>query len=85
MESFDTIGALLGFGAGAVAGYGFALRAMMPAMLAAKVAPLEIMTEKLQEEINEVRAQLKVEQEFNARVQAKILGLEHDNAKGSES
>lgn len=76
--SFNAVETLLGFGAGCGAGYGFALRVIVPAMLAAKVAPLEVKQEALEKEIADLGTRLDAEVAFNLSLQQKLFGVEGD-------
>ena len=67
--------ALLGYGAGCISGYGFAIRVLMPNMIAAKVAPLEVKIEELEKAQKALSKKLEEEHAFSDKLQAKLLQL----------
>ncbi len=77
-EAFNTVELLTGFGAGCAAGYGFAMRVLLPSMLASKVKPLEVMIKNMQDDLEDIAAKLQAETEFNHMIQEKLFGLDND-------
>lgn len=82
---FNTMEALLGFGAGCVSGYGFALRVLVPAMIASKVGPLEAKQEQLIEQVEDLSARLIVEEAFNKTLKEKLFKLDTDKDGSNNS
>ena len=75
---FSTLEAVIGYGAGCVSGYGFAIRVLMPNMIAAKVAPLEIKLQEVEEKLSNVNKKLDKEMKFSKSLQKKILGIKDE-------
>ena len=76
LMEFTTVEALTAFGIGCTAGYGFALRALMPSMIASRVKPLEVQLKTLQDQVKDLTKRLDIEEAFNRALQEKIFGLD---------
>ena len=75
---FSSLEALMGYGAGCVSGYGFAMRVLLPSMIAAKVAPLEARLEDQEAKLSELKDALQKEANFSKRLQKKLLKIDDD-------
>jgi Tfp pilus assembly protein PilN len=76
---FSSLEMLLGYGAGCISGYGFAIRVLMPSMIAAKVAPLEVKIQELEKQQKSLSERLEKEHRFSNQLQAKLLELDEDD------
>lgn len=85
IPDLNTIELLTGFGMGCVAGYGFAMRVLLPSMLASKVKPLEVMIKNMQEDLEDIAAKLEAETEFNHMIQTKLFGLGNEKFNGTHA
>ena len=79
LPELTTVEALTAFGIGCATGYGFALRVVAKAMIAAQVNPLKEQLKAMQSQVKELSARLDAEEAFNRRIQETIFGLDLDD------
>lgn len=84
LPDLQTVEALVAFGAGCAAGYGFATRVVMKAMIASQVNPLKEQLKAVEKQLITLNERLAVEEAFNRRVQELIFGLDNNDESGHQ-